>query len=131
MSEIIKFPDRAAGANRTSEIRGMVRKVLDEELYPSSRVRTGCGRPYTRRGKNIQTLLFRRRDLILECSDAELVRDVSLDIEKAAMKLEKTRERRQRFRATFTEEDRRLEAVEIKLASALVAAMLSQAERPK
>jgi hypothetical protein len=31
----------------------------------------------------------------------------------------------------FSEEDRRLEAVEIKLASALVAAVLSQAERPE
>ncbi|SHN86036.1 hypothetical protein [Bradyrhizobium erythrophlei] len=123
MSEIIKFPDRG-----TSELRKMVRDVIDEELYPSI-VRTGCGRPYTRRGKNMQTFSFRSSDAILAADEAELFHDVCMDIDMASRKLEKLRQRRKTVREMAVEEERRYAAVEAKLAAALVQAVLSQAER--
>jgi hypothetical protein len=116
MSQIIKFPDR-----RTSELRKMVRKVIDEEVGPGR----NWGRPYTRRGANMQTFVFRSYDLIAEADEAELLHDVRQDIPKAETKLRKAKEALRAKRKRYGLEIEMLEIVETKLSAALVAALLS------
>jgi hypothetical protein len=61
--------------------------------FPSKQRPRRDRKPYENRGANMQTFLFRSYDLILESDEADLLRDVRLDIDKAAKKVEKIRGR--------------------------------------
>jgi hypothetical protein len=76
-------------------------------------------------GKNMQTFLFRSRELIVESDEADLLRDVSLDIDKAQTKLEAIRQRLRGVKEQATAQVQFLTAAETKLAAAIVAALLS------
>src|ERR1700704_3518715 len=82
-------------------------------------------RPYSRRRPNMQTFLFRSRRLILEANDADLFRDVCLDLDKATTKLEPLRRRVRGVQEQAAAEIQSLTTAETKLAAAIVAALLS------
>ena len=71
---------------------------------------------------NMHTFLFRSYDLILESDEADLIRDVCLDIHKAEVKLKKVRQRLQGIREQSAAQIRLLSAADIKLGAAIVAA---------
>jgi hypothetical protein len=73
----------------------------------------------------MHTYLFRSREAILEADEAELVRDVSLDIDKATKKLDAVRERLKGVQENAATEVQYLTATESKLAAAIVEALLS------
>ena len=73
----------------------------------------------------MHTYLFRSREAVLEADEAELIRDVCCDIDKAQKKLEKLRERIESLQEYSVNELQLLSALEIKLSAALVAALLS------
>jgi DNA repair exonuclease SbcCD ATPase subunit len=116
-NNIVRFPPSTTGANQTSKLCGMAREVMDEEEFRS--------RPYTPRGKNMHTFLFRSREAILEADEAELIRDVCFDIEKAQRKLEKLRARIESLQEYSVNELQLLTTIETKLGAAIVAALLS------
>ena len=70
----------------------------------------------------MQTFLFRSYDLILESDEADLIRDVCLDIHKAEVKLKKVRQRLQGIREQSAAQIRLLSAADIRLTAAIVAA---------
>jgi hypothetical protein len=83
-------------------------------------------RPYrVRSEKNMQTLLFRSRESILESDEPDLVRDVCLDIDRAQGKLERIRARIESLQEYAVTEIQLLTNAETKLSAALVAALLS------
>jgi hypothetical protein len=87
---------------------------------------SSSGRPYRLRGeKNRFTLLFRSRESILQADEADLVRDVCFDIDRAKGKLEKIRARIESLQEYAATELQLLTDAEIKLSAALVAALLS------
>ena len=71
---------------------------------------------------NMQTFLFRSYDLIVKSDEADLIRDVCLDIHKAEVKLKKVRQRLQGLREQSAAQIQLLSAAETKLAAAIVAA---------
>jgi hypothetical protein len=71
---------------------------------------------------NMQTFLFRSYDLIVKSDEADLIRDVCLDMHKAEVKLKKVRQRLQGIREQSAAQIRLLSAAETKLAAAIVAA---------
>ena len=76
-------------------------------------------------GPNMQTFLFRSRELILESDEADLVRDVSLNVDKAQTKLMAIRRRLQGVREWSAEQVQLLTAADTKLTAAIIAALLS------
>lgn len=84
----------------------------------------------TRRGSgtNIRTLCFRGRELLLESDEADLIRDVCLDLHKAEVKLKAIRQRLQSVREWSAEQIESLTAADTKLSAAIVAALLSTRE---
>jgi hypothetical protein len=76
-------------------------------------------------GANIRTLVFRSYDLIVESDEADLIRDVCLDIHKAEVKLKKVRQRLQGVREWSAAQIEMLTAADTKLSAAIVAALLS------
>ena len=83
------------------------------------RSRTGDGQ------KNMHTYLFRSREALLEADEAELIRDVCSDIDKAQRKLEKIRARIESLQEYAATELQLLSDADTKLSAALVAALLS------
>ena len=73
----------------------------------------------------MQTFLFRSRELIVESDEADLVRDVSLDIDKAQTKPEAIRQRLRGVQEQAAAQVQFLTAAETKLAATIVAALLS------
>jgi hypothetical protein len=93
--------------------------------FPNA-VRRRAGRPYRVRGeKNMQKLLFRSRETILQSDEVDLVRDVRLDIDRAQGKLERIRARTQSLQAYANSELQMLAFADTKLTAAIVAALLS------
>jgi hypothetical protein len=72
-------------------------------------------------GPNMRTCLFRSYDVILKSDEADLVRDVCLDLDKAEKKLKALRQRLQGVQ----EQAAALTSAETKLTAAIVAALLS------
>jgi hypothetical protein len=66
--------------------------------------------------------LFRSYDLIVKSDEADLIRDVCLDIHKAEVKLKKVRQRLQGIREQSAAQIRLLTTAETKLAATIVAA---------
>jgi hypothetical protein len=86
------------------------------------RSRTGDGQ------KNMHTYLFRSREALLEADEAELIRDVCCDLDKAQKKLQKIREQIEGLQEYATIELQSLTTADIKLSAAIVAALLSTRE---
>jgi hypothetical protein len=78
-----------------------------------------------RSGVNIRTLLFRSRGLILESNEADLVRDVCRDPDKAQTKLKAIRRRLRGVQGWSAAEIAMLTAADTKLTAAIIAALLS------
>jgi hypothetical protein len=74
----------------------------------------------------MHTVLFRSRELILEANEADLVRDVRFDVDKAQRKLEKIRARIESLQEYAETELRLLTDADTKLSAAIVAALLSR-----
>ena len=81
--------------------------------------------PYTRRKGSMHTFAFRSRSAILEADEAELIRDICCDPDKAQTKLRKIQERLKGVREHAAEQIELLTAAETKLSAAIVAALLS------
>lgn len=77
-----------------------------------------------RRELSMHTAAFRSYNAILESDEADLVRDVGLDMDKARTKLQRIQRAAQRLRERA--ELQMLEAAEVKLRAAIVAALLSK-----
>jgi hypothetical protein len=73
----------------------------------------------------MHTFLFRSRDLILESDEADLVRDVCLELDKAEKKLKAIRRRLQGVQDQAAAQVQLLSAADTKLTAAIVAALLS------
>ncbi|MGA9891115.1 MAG: hypothetical protein WBQ55_01830, partial [Xanthobacteraceae bacterium] len=73
-------------------------------------------------GPNMHTYLFRSYDLIAESEEADLVRDVSCDVDKAQTKLKALRRRLK----SMQEQVQLLTTVEVKLTAVIVEALLSK-----
>lgn len=81
------------------------------------------GRPYRRAGgRNMHTFVFRSYNLIVESEEADLVRDVSLDVDKAQTKLKAVRRQLEQDRKHAAARAELLTSVESKLSAAIVAA---------
>jgi hypothetical protein len=90
--------------------------------FPGKREKKAARRQSRRgSGVNMRKALFRNREAIVESDEADLVRDVCLDIDKAQAKLARLQERLKTVRA----EVEFLTAAETKLSAAIVAALLS------
>ena len=75
--------------------------------------------------KNMQALLFRSRESILQSDEPDLVRDVCFDIDGAQGKLERIRARIESLQEYAATELQLLRDADAKLSGALVAALLS------
>ena len=73
----------------------------------------------------MHTLLFRSYDLIVQSDEADLVRDVCFDIDKAQTKLKGVRRRLQGVQEEAAAKVQLLTAADTKLTAAIVAALLS------
>jgi hypothetical protein len=102
-SNIFVFPHAAPRAKVRAEYRS---RTCDEQ-------------------KNMHTYLFRSREALLEADETELVRDVSMDLDKASKKLNGIRKRLKGMRENYATEVQSLEVAERKLAAAIVEALLS------
>lgn len=70
--------------------------------------------------------MFRSYDLIVASDEADLIRDVRLDIHKAEIKLKKVRQRLQGVREQAAAQVQLLTAAEARLAAAIAAALPSE-----
>ena len=94
---------------------------------PVQRHRRTLRKPYYERGgPSMHTFVFRSYDLIVESDEADLIRDVGLDIHKAEVKLRKIRERLQGIREQSAAQIQLLTAADTKLSAAIVAALNPQ-----
>jgi Mg2+ and Co2+ transporter CorA len=87
--------------------------------------RRAVHRTRDRNGPNMHTFLFRKYDLIVESDEADLVRDVCFDIDKAEKKLKAIRRRLQDVQEQAAAQVQLLTAADTKLTAAIVAALLS------
>ena len=83
------------------------------------------GRASSNERKNMQTFLFRSRDLILQSDEADLVRDVCFNIDRAQTKLKRIQRRLQGVQEQAAAKVQLLTAADTKLTAAIVAALLS------
>jgi hypothetical protein len=74
---------------------------------------------------NMHTFVFRSYRLIVEAEEADLIRDVCFDVDKAQTKLKAVRRRLKGVREQAAAQIKMLTAAETKLAAAIVAALLS------
>lgn len=75
--------------------------------------------------RNMQTFVFRSYDLIVESAEADLVRDVRLDVNKAQTKLRRIQRQLQRDRELAEAREALLSSARNKLAAAIVVALLA------
>jgi hypothetical protein len=73
----------------------------------------------------MHTFLFRSYNLIVESGEADLIRDVCLDLEKAQKKLKTIQQRSKDVQEQAAAQIQLLTAAETKLSAAIVAALLS------
>jgi hypothetical protein len=85
------------------------------------------GKRYSRgeNGPNLQRLLFRSSHLIVESDEADLVRDVCFDVDRAQGKLKRIQLRLKDVQEQAAAKVQLLTAAETKLTAAIVAALLS------
>ena len=73
----------------------------------------------------MRTLLFRSSRVIVESDEADLVRDVCFDIDRAQGKLKRIRQRLQNVQEQAAAQVQMLTTADTKLTAAIVAALLS------
>jgi hypothetical protein len=78
-------------------------------------------------GSNMRKLAFRSYDIIVESDDADLLRDVCFDMDRAQSKLRRITQRLKNVREEAAAEVQLLTTAETKLTAAIVAALLSTA----
>jgi hypothetical protein len=85
------------------------------------------GKSYSRgeNGPNMQRLLFRASNLIVESDEADLVRDVGFAVDRAQTKLKAIQRRLKGVREHAAAQVKLLTDAETKLTAAIVAAQLS------
>src|SRR5438552_18671610 len=116
MSNVVKFPFAVSR-------RAFARKPRNSKYgTPEERARA-------QNGKNMHTFVFRSYDLIVESDDADLVRDVSLDVDKAQTKLKAIRRRLQGVQEQAATQVQVLTAADTKLTAAIAAALLSTRQK--
>jgi hypothetical protein len=131
MAEIFKFPGKSRNRRprMTEEEYDALPNLVKAELTAYVDEQKTASRPsrQPRRGSgvNIRTLCFRSREMLLESDEADLIRDVCLDIDKAETKLRKIRERLQSVQKWSAAQIEQLTAADAKLGAAIVAALLS------
>jgi len=81
-------------------------------------------------GPNLQRLLFRSSHLIVESDEADLVRDVCIDIDRAQTKLKRIKQRLKGVQEQAAAQVQLLTAAETKLSAAIVAALLMARNQP-
>jgi len=119
-SNVITFPERAGLVPKRKIIPLTVTSEPKEEEPKNRR-----SRERVRNDRTWHTFLFRSRDLILESDEADLVRDVCLDLDKAQTKLKAIRRRLQGVQDQAAAQIAALSAADTKLTAAIVAALLS------
>lgn len=112
---VIEFPGR--------EKSGRNVRVDDEEDEAAYSYRPRPRAPF--REGSMQTVSFRSYDLTVQSDEADLVRDASLDIDKAQTKLAAIRQRLRGVQEQAAARIELLSTAETKLAAAIVAALLS------
>jgi Mg2+ and Co2+ transporter CorA len=108
----LNFPDFPSREERAAQ-----RKAEREELRAERAAR--------RKSASMHTFCFRSYDMIVESDEADLVRDVSLDVHKAQVKLRKIRERLQSVQEQAAAQVKLLTAADNKLSAAIEAALSS------
>jgi hypothetical protein len=132
-AEIFKFPGKRRNRRPilTEEEYDALPDLVKAELTAYVDEQKAASRPLrqARRGSgvNINTPCFRSRELILESSEADLVRDAGRDPDKAQVKLEAIRRHLQSVKEESAAEIEALTAADTKLSAAIVAALLSGA----
>jgi hypothetical protein len=110
MSNIIDLSVFKGARSPTSSERG-------EQIESSA-----WGRRYRRSGRNMHNLVFRSYSLIVEAPEADLVRDVRINTDKAKVKLRKIREQIVIDRDKAAARVEMMSKAEAKLSAAIVAA---------
>jgi DNA-binding transcriptional MerR regulator len=105
--------------------RSVLHSENDECIEPSA-----TGRPYRRSGRNMHTFVFRSYNMIVQSEEADLVRDVCLDVDKAQTKLKAVRRQLQRDREHAAARAELLTSVENKLSAAIEAAAVQTPVQP-
>jgi hypothetical protein len=82
-------------------------------------------RENVRHGPNMHALLFRSYDLIVESDEADLVRDVGFNIDRAQTKLKAVRRQLQSVQERSAAQVQLLTAANTKLTAAIVVVLLS------
>lgn len=90
--------------------------------FPGANPASIGGRAPAIERKNMQTFLFRSRELILESDETDLVRDVCLNIDRAQTKLKAIRRRLQGLQEYTAEQLHLLTTADTKLTAAIAAA---------
>jgi hypothetical protein len=116
MAEIFTFPEPA----------GLFPKRRTMPVITSEPEEEG---PRPTRHYRLQRLLFRSRESILQSDEPDLVRDVCLDIDRAQGKLKRICARIESLQEYAVAELQALTAGDTKLSGAIIAALLSQAQR--
>jgi len=134
-TDLFKFPGKRRNRppRMTEEEYDALPNLVKAELTAYVDEQKAVSRPlrkaYRGSGVNIRTLCFRNRELILESDEADLVRDVGLDLDKAQTKLRQIRERLQGVRVWAASQVEELTAADAKLGAAIVAALLLGRDR--
>src|SRR5437588_5632836 len=103
---------------RSAEPRAHTFVEEEQDVTPSGRTRV-------RNGPNMQRLLFRSSSLIAESDEADLSRDVCLNIDRAQTKLGLIKRRLKSVQEQAAAQVQLLTTAETKLTAAIVAALLS------
>jgi hypothetical protein len=119
MTNIISFDEAGRLFPKRSRTSVSISEPDEEEEAPARR----CN------GPSMHTFLFRSLSAILEADDADLVRDVCLDLHKAEVKLKKVRQRLQGVQEQAAAQVQALTAADTKLTAAIVAALLSRGQK--
>jgi hypothetical protein len=90
--------------------------------------RRALRRARAQNGQNMHTLLFRSRELILQSDEADLVRDVCLDIDRAEGKLKRIQQRLKDVQEWAANQVEELTAADTKLTAAIVAALMTRSK---
>lgn len=87
--------------------------------------RRALRRARAQNGQNMHTFLFRSYDLIVESEEADLVRDVCCNIDRAQSKLRRVKQRLKDVQAWAASQEQLLTAADTKLSAAIVAALMT------
>jgi hypothetical protein len=116
MSNVLTFPTGGRSPKNVRELRNPSLISGGGTARWRSPGYKSSGRP------NMHTFVFRSYELIMASSEAELVRDIHLDVDKARSKLKAIQQQLQRDREHATAREKLLASAESRLSAAIVAA---------